>query len=141
MHILDTQSWRWTLVEVSFLQFISKVTTNQLLIFLMCLKCETFDHSTDLSKSLVYDFRHRVKCHPWPITAAVCSEESSLCLEEFFLAPIQSQMAAVTPSTSLTLKWQFGISLLSLERSLLLALGKTTSAYFEVLVSIFCQDS
>lgn len=91
VHILDTQSWKWTMVEVRVCVLL--VLTPQVH---FCLLSSSFMSSPDSLVSL----RLKVRSPLWPTTAAVCFGVNCLCWEGCSLAQTQSPTAAVTHCTS-----------------------------------------
>lgn len=87
VHILDTQSWKWTMVEVCVL-----VLTPQVY----------FGSLSSLFMSSLVSFRLKVRFLLWPTTAAACFEASCSCWEECFRVQTRSPTAAVTRCTSST---------------------------------------
>lgn len=104
VHILDTQSWRWSMVEVC-----NHSTSPE--------PCFFFLYPPLLHALLFLSSRPRVRFPPWPITAAACSGVNSLCLGACSPAPTRSPTAAVTPCTSSIPTSPSGTSPLSPETS------------------------
>lgn len=100
VHILDTQSWKWTMVEVCVFCFACLLS-----ILLLVLS------SRHPSLSVVSS-RLKVRSLLWPTTAAACSVVNCLCLEECFLVRTQSPTAAATHCISSTPTSPSGTSLL-----------------------------
>lgn len=96
VHILDTQSWKWTMVEVC---------TFAVSPFCCCL-------SSFFTPSFLVSPRLRGRFLLWPTKAATCFVVNCSCWEVCFLVPTQSPTAAVTPCISLTPTSPSGTSLL-----------------------------
>lgn len=89
VHILDTQSWKWTMVEVR-----GDPCPHPVLALFLFLFLNDF--------LLLFFFRLRVRFLPWPTTAAACFRVSCSCWEGCFLGPTQSLMAVATLCISST---------------------------------------
>lgn len=87
VHILDTQSWKWTMVEVCWPCLSSTPSTD--CVSVSCL------HVLHLVPS-----RLRVRFLLWPTTAAACLGVNSSCWEECSRVPTRSLTAVVTHCTS-----------------------------------------
>lgn len=99
VHILDTQSWKWTMVEVRvcFACFKSILAPHPF-----------SSHPPPLSRPPRLKGRFLL----WPTTAAACFGENCSCWEECFLVQKQSPTAAATHSLSSTPTSPSGTSLL-----------------------------
>lgn len=92
VHILDTQTWRWSMVEV-------RPASPQEETLLLLSR-----HPPPPSSRLRGRFPH------WPTTAAACSGGSCSCWGACFPAPTRSPTAAATPCTSLIHSFPSGTS-------------------------------
>lgn len=115
VHILDTQSWKWTMVEVR-----GDLCPHAVLALFLFLFLNDF--------LLLFFFRLRVRFLPWPTTAAVCFRVSCSCWEGCFLGPTQSPMAVATLCISLTPASPSGTSPSSPETNPLPAQGNTAQS-------------
>lgn len=88
VHILDTQSWKWTMVEVCV--FVLLVRSPFLLL----------SHFLHVLLPSFVSSRLKGRFLLWPTTAAACFGGSCSCWEACSLVQTQSPTAAVTHSTS-----------------------------------------
>lgn len=97
VHILDTQTWKWTMVEVR-----ARVVFGPFWL----------PHPFPLTHPPFLSSRLKARSPLWPTTAAACFGASCLYWEECFHVQTQSLTAAATRSTFLTPTSPSGTSLL-----------------------------
>lgn len=118
VHILDTRSWKWTMVEVRGDLFCVRT------------RCFSVPFISYLLFFFFFFFRLRVRFLLWPTTAAACFRESCSCSGGCFPGPTRSPTAVATLCISLIPGSPFGTGPLSPETNPHPDQGNTTVRRF-----------